>query len=247
MSYLFEVAVDSLESALIAQSAGANRIELCAALSIGGITPSHGMVKLARQQLPLPINVIIRPRQGDFLYSQAEFEMMRYDIDFAKSLNVNGVVIGILRPDGHVDIDRTRILIEQVRPLQVTFHRAFDMTADPYRALNDLIDLGVDTILTSGQQAAAEQGIDLITDLVKQADGRIKIMPGSGINPTNIKTIVTQSGATEFHFSGKTSQPSQMTYRNLNLSMGGQDDASEYDITIADEDIIRAIIHNAQT
>ncbi len=246
MSYLFEVAVDSLESALIAQSAGANRVELCAALSIGGITPSHGMVKLARQQLTVPINVIIRPRQGDFLYSQAEFEMMRHDIEYAKSLNVNGVVIGILRPDGYVDIDRTRILIEQARPLQVTFHRAFDMTADPYRALNDLIDLGVDTILTSGQQSTAKQGLDLIVELVKQADGRIKIMPGSGINPTNIKTIVTHSGASEFHFSGKTSQPSQMTYRNLNLSMGGQDDASEYDITIADEATIRAIIHNAQ-
>jgi len=245
MSYLFEVAVDSIESALIAQSAGANRIELCAGLAIGGITPSHGMIAVARERLEIPINVIIRPRRGDFLYSEAEFEMMRRDIEYAKSLAVNGVVIGLLRDDGTVDIDRTRILIEQARPLDVTFHRAFDMTTDPKQALDDLIALGVNTVLTSGQEATAELGLPLITELVKQAQGRINVMPGAEINPNNISIIVKQSGATEFHFSGKATIDSGMQYRNDKLAMGGGDSLSEYQLTVADANTIRAIIENA--
>ena len=231
MAYTFEVAVDSVESAVIAQSAGANRIELCAGLAIGGITPSHGMIAVARERLEIPVNVIIRPRRGDFLYSESEFEIMRRDIEYAKALNVNGVVIGILRADGAIDVDRTRILIEQARPLDVTFHRAFDMTNDPQKALDDLITLGVDTVLTSGQASSAEQGLPLITDLVTQAQGRMKIMPGAGINPTNIRKIVIDSGASEFHFSGKATIASGMQHRNDALAMGGADSLSEYQLT----------------
>lgn len=245
MTYTFEVAVDSLESSLIAQSAGANRIELCAALSIGGITPSYGMIALAYETLSIPTNVIIRPRAGDFLYSETEFEIMKQDIEFVKSIGANGVVIGILLAEGNIDVDRTRVLIELAKPLQVTFHRAFDMAVDPFQALEDLIDLGVDIILTSGQQATAANGLELITQLVEKANGRIEIMPGSGINPTNIKQIVVDSGARDFHFSGKRTIDSKMTYRNPNLSMGSESGSSEYDITLADADIIRAIIANA--
>ena len=245
MTYTFEVAVDSLESALIAQEYGAHRIELCADLGIGGITPSHGMIALAKEHLNIPINVIIRPRRGDFLYTEHEVDMMQRDIEYVKSLGLNGVVVGILLPDGQIDIDRTRIVVEFARPLEVTFHRAFDMSADPYRALDDLIDLRVDRLLTSGQQSTAEQGLPLIAELVEQADGRICIMPGSGINPTNIKKIVDESRATEFHFSAKKPYASSMQYHNPNLSMGGNEKGAEYQLHYAHADTIRAIIANA--
>ena len=172
MSYRFEIAVDSLESALIAQDCGADRIELCADLGIGGITPSHGMIQLATERLQIPIHVIIRPRRGDFLYSDAEFEAMRRDIEMAKSAGVQGVVVGILQSDGGIDTRRTRELIAVARPLSITFHRAFDMCRDPREALAELIDMGVDTLLTSGQAATAEAGIPLIAELVARAVGK---------------------------------------------------------------------------
>ena len=189
--------------------------------------------------------MIIRPRRGDFLYTDAEFEIMRRDIEYAKSLAVNGVVIGILRADGQIDVERTRALIELARPLEVTFHRAFDMTTDPYRSLDGLMQLGVDTLLTSGQQPTVEQGLPLIADLVRQAEGRISIMPGSGINPNNIRAIIEGGGAQEFHFSGKKSVDSPMQYRKSNLSMGGTDKDAEYQRSYADENTIRVIIENA--
>jgi len=244
MVYTFEVAVDSVESALTAQKAGANRIELCAGLAMGGITPSHSMIAVAHQYLNIPINVMIRPRRGDFLYSDIEFEIMQRDIDYTKSLNVNGVVLGILKSDGSVDIDRTRILIEQARPLKVTFHRAFDMTVDPFQALDNLMMLGVDTVLTSGQQDSAVMGLSLIADLIRRAGTDIKIMPGAGITPDNIRKIVEGSSTTEFHFSGKATVDSLMQYRQPNLPMSNADQLSEYQLIIADEATIRAIIRN---
>lgn len=245
MTYTFEVAVDSIESALTAQDSGANRVELCADLGIGGITPSYGMIVVAKAQLHIPIHVIIRPRRGDFLYTEAEFEIMRRDIEYAKSVGVNGVVIGILQADGNIDIDRTRVLVELARPLSVTFHRAFDMALDPYQALDELMELGIDTLLTSGQQPTAEQGLPLIADLVKQSAGRITIMPGSGINPDNIRSIIDGSGADTFHFSGKLSVDSKMQYRNPNLSMGKKGVGSECPLHYAHADTIRAIIAHA--
>lgn len=245
MTYTFEVAVDSIESALIAQDSGTNRVELCADLGIGGITPSYGMVAVAKARLHIPIHVIIRPRRGDFLYTEAEFEIMRHDIEYAKSVGVNGVVIGILQADGNIDVDRTRVLVELARPLSVTFHRAFDLALDPHRALDELMDLAVDTLLTSGQQPNAAQGLPLIADLVKQSAGRITIMPGSGINPNNIKKIVDGSGADTFHFSGKAAVDSKMQYRNPNLSMGKKGVGSEYQLHYAHADTICAIIANA--
>lgn len=245
MIYTFEVAVDSLESAKIAEACGVHRIELCAALGIGGITPSHAMIALAKNRLECPFNVIIRPRRGDFLYTQTEFDIMCADIEYVKSVGANGVVLGLLRADGHIDVERTRELIDLARPLEVTFHRAFDMAIDPHQALDELISLGVDTLLTSGQRPTADQGLPLIADLVKQADGRIKIMPGSGINPSNIRAIVEGSSAKEFHFSGKKSVDSPMQYHNSGLSMGGKDVGSEYQRSYADADTIRAIIANA--
>lgn len=244
MSLTFEVAVDSFESALIAQQCGAHRVELTSALGIGGITPSHGMLKLAREKLDIPMNVIIRPRQGDFLYTDAEFDIMLDDVRHVKSLDFNGVVIGILTHDGTIDIERTQLLITEARPLEVTFHRAFDMTKGAFQALDDLIELGVDTVLTSGKQASVQQGLSLIKQLVQRSDERITIMPGGGITADNIADIVAGSGAKTFHFSGKKTVDSPMHYRNHNLLMGADSD-SEYRRTYADAETIRAIMTSA--
>ena len=240
MSYQFEVAVDSLESALIAQDCGVDRIELCADLGSGGTTPSFGLLQVAVERLSIPIHVIIRPRRGDFLYTEAEFEQMRRDIDAAKSAGVSGVVLGILLADGRIDSTRTGALIRAARPLSVTFHRAFDMSRDPLSALDALLDMGVDTLLTSGQEVTAAAGIPLIAKLVEGAAGRIDIMPGSGINASNIRRIAEETGARTFHFSGKRIFDGPMEFRNPQLHMG--EDVSEYARVYASEELIMTAI-----
>ncbi|MEZ4735815.1 MAG: copper homeostasis protein CutC [Caldilineaceae bacterium] len=198
-----EICVDAVEGALAAQAGGAQRVELCDNLLEGGTTPSVGMIALTRQQLAIGLQVIIRPRGGDFCYSALEFEVMKYDVLQAKQLGADGVVIGLLNPDGTVDKARTAALIALARPLTVTFHRAFDMTVDPYQALADLIDLGVERVLTSGQESSALEGIDLITALVQQAGNQIIVMPGGGVNERNIHKIVSGSGVREIHLSAR--------------------------------------------
>jgi copper homeostasis protein len=219
---VLEVCVDSVESAIAAQQGGADRVELCANLIEGGTTPSAGTIGLARQHLTIGLNVIIRPRGGDFYYSDIEFESMNRDIQVAKQFGADGVVIGMLKENGTVDKERTRQLIEQARPLRVTFHRAFDMTRDPYEALADLIALGIDRILTSGQENSVLEGLDLITDLVQRAGERILVMPGGGITERNIKKIIAQSGAREAHIVGTVTVTSPMRYRNPRPFMGGE-------------------------
>ncbi len=240
MAYRFEVAVDSLESALTAQDCGADRVEFCADLGSGGITPSLGAVQLALERLQIPIHVMIRPRRGDFLYTEAEFEAMRRDIELVKSAGAHGVVFGILLADGGVDIERTSTLVETARPLSVTFHRAFDMCRDPRATLSQLIDMGVDTLLTSGQAETAAEGIPLIAELVARAEGRIEIMPGAGINPGNIGRIAEATGARSFHFSGKETVDGPMDYRSPRLRLGDQN--SEYARAYASAQRIRGII-----
>lgn len=240
MTYRFEVAVDSLESALIAQDCGANRVELCADLGIGGITPSLGAVEVAVERLQIPVHVMIRPRRGDFLYTDAEFETMARDIELAKSAGAQGVVFGMLMADGGVDLARTGELARLARPLSVTFHRAFDMCWDPLAALAALMDLGVDTLLTSGQARSAEAGVALIADLVARAAGRIVIMPGAGINAGNIARIAAATGARTFHFSARETIDGPMEYRNPRASMGADDAA--YARSYASAERIRAIL-----
>jgi len=238
--YILEVCVDSMASTLAAQEGGAHRIELCASLLEGGITPSIATIELARKHLTIDINVMIRPRGGDFLYSDIEFAVMQRDIEAAKSLGANGVVIGLLTADGTIDIERTKALIDLARPMSVTVHRAFDMVADPRTALEELIVLGVDRVLTSGLEPTATDGIALITTLVKQAAGRIIVMPGSGINEHNIAQIAHQTGATELHMSGRSLQESQMRYRNNRISLGGGAQSPEYSLQVTSADRIRA-------
>lgn len=196
---LIEIAVESVEAAEAAQRAGAHRIELCGALNLGGVTPSAALLGSVRERLRIPIFMMIRPRAGDFVYSAAEFEGMKACISLAKSVGADGIVLGVLRPDSSVDIERTRELISLANPLPVTFHRAFDDTADLSQALEDVIVAGASRILTSGGANTALEGMKVIAELVTAAAGRIAVVPGAGITAENISQLAASTQAQEFH------------------------------------------------
>lgn len=218
---MVEVCANGVESCLAAQEGGADRVELCAGIPEGGTTPSYGEIMVARRVLTTTrLHVIIRPRGGDFLYSDLEVERMAADITVCRELGVDGVVFGCLRADGTIDVERNRYLMDCASGMSATMHRAFDRTADPALALEQVIDLGFDRILTSGQQPQSIQGVDLLAKLNRQAAGRITLMAGSGVNEQNIRTIRDVTGLHEFHFSGRESRPSAMQYVNPNLYMG---------------------------
>jgi copper homeostasis protein len=244
MKFKLEICVDTVESAMVAQNAGADRVELCNNLQEGGTTPGAGMISSARNNLCIGINVIIRPRGGDFLYSELEFDIMRREIDLCRECGVDGVVLGILLPGGEIDIERTAKLVELARPMTVTFHRAFDMCNDAFKGLEDVVATGAERILTSGQMNKAEDGIGKIKDLIAKADNRIIIMPGSGINATNILKIAKGTGAKEFHLTGRKVTESEMIFRPAGISMGGSADLSEFSRKVTDPDVIRTIINN---
>ena len=239
---LFEACVDSVDAAVAAQQGGADRVELCADLLEGGCTPSAGTVLVARQRLSIRMHVIIRPRGGDFCFSEAEFETMKADVAFAKQAGADGVVIGILNPDGTVDEPRTRALIEIARPLKVTFHRAFDMARDPFEALETLISLGVDRILTSGQEVSVLEGLDLISELVKRAGDRIIIMPGGGITPRNLSKILAASGVKEVHAAALSLVDGQMRFRNSRCFMGGELRPPEFGLSVTRPEDIHTLV-----
>ena len=218
---MVEVCANGVESCLAAQEGGADRVELCAGIPEGGTTPSYGEIKVARRVLTTTrLHVIIRPRGGDFLYTDLEMERMAADIAICRELGVDGVVFGCLNADGTFDLEKNRYLMECSRGMSVTCHRAFDRAVNPEQALEDVIALGFDRILTSGQQPKAEQGIDLLAKLNRQAAGRIILMAGSGVTEQNIRHIHEATGLTEFHFSGRESFGSGMQYVNPNLYMG---------------------------
>jgi len=196
---LLEICVDSVESAIAAQAGGADRVELCANLNEDGTTPSAGMIEVARQNLAIGLQVLIRPRGGDFCYSDLEFEAMKKDIGLARTLGADGVVIGVLEPTAIIDVARTRELADLARPLRVTFHRAFDVVGDPLLALESLVELRVDRILTSGQARTAMEGLIRLTQLAQKAAGRISIMPASGINAQNVRQILAATDVNEIH------------------------------------------------
>ena len=239
-STLIEVCVDSVASAAAAQQGGAHRVELCADLLEGGTTPSAGAIEVARRSVDIALNVIVRPRGGDFCYSDAELEVMARDIALAKSFGVDGVVIGILKEDGSVDVERTRSLVALARPLSVTFHRAFDMCRDPFGALEALVDLGIERVLTKGRQDSIWEGLELVAELVQRAGSRIVVMPGGG-RETNVRAVVERTGAREIHVVGTRSVESRMQYRNLGCSMGGALRAPEFSWSETDPGRIRAI------
>ena len=211
----FEICSGSLQSALNAQEAGAHRVELCSALSLGGITPSYGFIEMARKRLKIDVNVLIRPRQGDFLYDSDEIAVMIRDIIACAQIGVNGVVIGALDPFGNVDVDACRAMVAVAKHhgLSVTFHRAIDRSCNIMAALEDIISLGADRILSSGGKRTSYEGLETLAKMNEAAAGRIIIMPGGGVNAGNIKEILAVSGAGEIHFSGSETFQSDMVYR----------------------------------
>ena len=222
--YLLEVAANSVASALAAQAGGAGRVELCAALELGGLTPSHAVIAMVRERLRIPLYVLIRPRAGDFLYNDLECEAMQRDIETCAALGCDGVVLGALDSDGDVDMARCRALIATAGSMGTTFHRAFDLARDPRRALEDVIALGCERLLTSGGQPGAMGGAALIRELVAQAAGRLAIMPGAGVTAGNLAALAAATGAREFHASAKRQLASGMRHRPALLAdmQGGE-------------------------
>lgn len=241
--YMIEICANSVESAVEAQKGGADRVELCAGMPEGGTTPSYGEITTAREMLTTTaLNVIIRPRGGDFLYDKTEQRIMLRDIEMACEVGVDGVVFGCLTPEGDVDKEVMKELIRAAGGKPVTFHRAFDMCRDPYKALDDLISLGCKRILTSGQQDSAEKGISLLKELVTRAGNDIIIMPGCGVNKNNIAKLAKETGAKEFHFSARETIGSKMVYRNPTVSMGGTVHIDEYEIQKTSAEVVRETI-----
>ena len=238
---LIEACLDSVPSALAAEAGGARRIELCDNLVEGGTTPSAGAIELCKERLSIPVFVMIRPRGGEFLYDEVEFELMRRDIAHAKRLGADGVVFGLLTPDGRVDVTRTRALLEAARPLPVTFHRAFDAARDPDEALEALIEIGVARVLTSGQQATAPEGAELIRRLVERAQGRIGILPGCGLDETNVRAFVERTGVREVHVRGTCQVKSAMRYRNPRVAFRSPAEPDDFLIEVTDAARIQAI------
>jgi copper homeostasis protein len=212
VNYIIEIATTDFTTTKSAVEGGADRIELCAALTEGGTTASYGTIKKCRETFNVQLFPIIRTRSGDFLYTDEEFEIMINEVKLCKDLGCDGVVIGLLDKNGEIDIKRTLKLIELAYPLEVTFHRAFDRCTDPFEAMEQLIEIGCQRILTSGQQPTAPEGIDLITQLIKSANDRIIIMPGSGVRKENIKELAKATGAKEFHSSLRGKQKSKMEF-----------------------------------
>jgi copper homeostasis protein len=240
-----ETCVNSVESAIEAEIGGACRVELCDNLYDGGTTPSVGAIDAARKKLGIDLNLIIRPRGGDFLYSDLELEIMKADIVAARAAGADGVVFGMLKPDGAVNVKQARQLVELAGPMSTTFHRAFDMCADPLAALEDLISLGIDRVLTSGQRASAIEGAALIKELVDSADGRIIVMPGVGIDASNIADLIGLTGAREYHVLAERQVDSEMIFRNPSVFMGSDPEQPEFERPVCDSEKIRAIVERA--
>lgn len=238
---ILEACVDSVESALAAQAGGAYRIELCEDLLEGGTTPSAGMIEVCRERLQIPVHVLIRPRGGDFVYSDLEIEVMQRDIALARRVGAQGVVFGALHADGTVDVERTKALLGVAQPLSVTFHRAFDFTPDADAALDALIALGIDRVLTSGQARAADEGIGTLARLVTRAAGRIAILAGGGLSEENIARVAERSGVREVHVRATALLESPASYRPPHLSLLKQPLPNEFDRAVTDPERIRRI------
>jgi copper homeostasis protein len=235
----FEICIDSADAAVAAERGGADRVELCAALFDGGLTPSIGAIETAVSSVSrIRVHVIVRPRAGDFIYTAREVETMVRDVRAAVAAGAHGIVLGALTPEGDVDVETIRRLMAAAGEASITFHRAFDMTRDPYAALEQLIELGVDRVLTSGQASSVLEGAPLIADLVKRAGDRIVVMAGGGINERNIARILAETGVAELHFTAMESADSPAVHRNFAPLMGGTLHKSEYQRTNTSADLV---------
>ncbi len=244
---LIELCVEGIDNAITAADAGADRIELCAALIEGGITPSLATIRQTVAAISVPVMVMVRPRGGDFLYSEREFETMRADIEAIRETGAHGVVFGCLTPDGAIDEPRTKALAEAAGPLDTTVHRAFDMTEDAAEALEALIRCGVKRVLTSGQRPRGIDGAPLLAQLVQQAAGRIIILGCGDLDEATIGQVRRTANLSELHFSAPATIPSAMRYRNPALAMGGDDANREYRHTVTDPDRVRRMIAAANS
>ena len=234
-----EICVDTLASVQACARAGADRIELCAGLVEGGTTPSLGLLRAARRMFPGKIMVMLRPRAGDFVYSDAEFALMLDEIDFLRQHGADGIVSGLLTPDAAIDADRLKIIVERAAGLDLTFHRAFDVSRDLAESLEALIALGVPRVLTSGGHPDVRSGLDALTRLAKQAAGRILLLPGGGVTAEFIPEIIRRTGVTEIHLSARVAVPSPMRYRRPDIPMGAACVPGEYERKTASEILIR--------
>ena len=243
---LIEICVEGIDGLAAAQAAGADRVELCASLLEGGLTPSLGVVKQALAIATIPFHVIIRPRGGDFLYSELEYQTMLDDVRACRDLGVAGVVFGCLTANGRIDEGRMAELTEAARPMKVTCHRAFDMTRDPEEAIEALVRAGVDRVLTSGQRDTALEGIDILRRTHQAARGRIVIMACGALDEGNIAQVLRGSGADELHFAALTTIGSGMAFRNPHVGMGGTAIEREFELTLTDVDKVRRTIAAAR-
>jgi copper homeostasis protein len=221
MSIVLEVCAFNIQSSVIAEKAGAARVELCDNPVEGGTTPSYGAIKQTREKISIALYPIIRPRGGNFLYDEEEFSIIKHDILLCKQLGCDGISTGVQKQNGEIDTDRLKRIVEWAYPMGVTCHRVFDATPDPFEALEVIIDCGCERILTSGQKSAAPEGAGLLAKLVQQAQGRIIIMPGAGVRSSNIQQLIQQTGATEFHTSARIMASDTVTYHNPAISDAG--------------------------
>jgi copper homeostasis protein len=240
-SFTLEVCVDSVESALAAQRGGAHRVELCGALADGGITPSAGLIAMVREKINIALHVMVRPRNSDFYYSEDEFKVMQSDVETAKKLGADGVVFGILDANGRVDTRRTKQLLQLASPLNVTFHRAFDMSRDLRQSLDDLRETGVHRVLTSGGKQTALQGAATLKELVDAPGNNLVIMAASGIEEQNVAELLARTGVREVHASLRATVPSLMRYHNARVSMGTTQ-SKEYERLVVDEEKVRKLL-----
>ena len=240
--YTLEICVDSVKSAINAERGKATRLELCSNLIIGGTTPTKSLFEEVKKNVNIPINVLIRPRFGDFLYSDYEVNIIKNEIKMFKKLGVDGIVVGILTKNGEIDLDNMKKFIEGAQDIPITFHRAFDVCREPLKAFYQLQELGVQNILTSGQSQDCLRGKKLLKELVKistkNSKNKTEILVGAGLNIENIDEIVNFTGATNFHFSGKRIKQSSMEYRKENVNMGLKE-FSEFEILETDQNLVR--------
>ncbi|KJY88126.1 copper homeostasis protein CutC [Vibrio neptunius] len=243
MSYIVEVCIDNIESLHLAIEGGAGRIELCSSLALGGLTPSFGLMKQAGKLSSVPVYAMIRPRQGDFLYTEQEIESMLIDIEAAADAGLQGVVLGTLNEDGHIDMNAAQRLVNQAKSLKlgVTFHRAIDQCADYQRSIADIAELGCERVLTSGLASNIDQGLDVLRHMVELADDRFSIMAGAGLNAENVYKIVSESAVQEVHLSGKSTRPSKMKLIAEQAKMGSQN-IDDFVVPVTDPQAIEKVV-----
>ncbi len=240
-SILLEICCGSAEDALEAAAGGADRVELCSALFLGGLTPSLGSLLQVKAQTKIPVIAMNRPRQAGFCYSQTEFAVMERDAEIFIEHGADGIVFGILNSDGTVDLERTRSICRRIGTRQAVFHRAFDVTPDPFRALEELIDLGITRVLTSGQKNAAPDGAELIAKLIEKAAGRIEVLPGAGLTADNVRRFVARTGCTQVHMTAFRTQRDTSTLANSAIQFGAPGGPPEAEFETTDREYVRRV------